>query len=109
MPLAPAIVVPDDGTPTFGLAAIADGVRVSLRCSPPVQPDQRAALLLGDREIVADPHSAPTDQLSFSVRPNRPGDHFVRLRVDGVDSLLVIRKPDGTLAFDDNLRVSLPA
>ena len=76
MPLAPAIAVPDDGTPTFGLAAIADGVRVSCDAARPVQPDQRASPLARGREIVADPHSAPTDQLSFSVRPNRPGRSF---------------------------------
>lgn len=66
-------------------------VTLALTCSPEVQPAQRAALLLGDREILAQPHPAQTDTLTFVVKAAPAGEHYVRLRVDGVDSLLVDR------------------
>jgi hypothetical protein len=46
-------------------------------------------LLLGDREIAAEPHDAPTDTLTFVVRAAAPGTYPARLRVDGVDSILI--------------------
>ncbi len=62
---------------------------IVLKVSPKVQPRQRASLLLGDREVFAEPHTTATDTLTFEV-PNAPlGDRFLRLRIDGVDSLLV--------------------
>lgn len=68
---------------------------LTLSCRPDVHPGQRAALLLGDREIPAAPHTAQTDTLVFRfgnpTREQAPDavEYFARLRVDGVDSLLV--------------------
>jgi hypothetical protein len=58
---------------------------------PDVLSDQRAGLLFGSQEIPADPHSAQTNNLTFQAKDAIAGDYFVRLRVDGVDSLLVDR------------------
>ena len=72
--------------------AVRDGggnVVLTLTCKPQIGPDQRASLLLGDREIPANPHAALTTSLDFKVTAATPGDYFLRLRVDGVDSLLI--------------------
>jgi hypothetical protein len=70
---------------------------VVLDFSPEVLPAQRAALLLGSREVAAEPHPAQTATLTFRVTNPTPAaspaavEHFARLRVDGVDSMLVDR------------------
>lgn len=81
---------------------------LTITCSPEVLPEQQVALLIGDRELRTD-HSTPTDTLEFDI-PNLPaGDYFLRLRVDGVDSLLVIQSgTPPTLQFDPDQQVSLP-
>ncbi|MGH8904998.1 MAG: DUF4255 domain-containing protein [Egibacteraceae bacterium] len=69
-----------------------DNVTVVLGCSPQVLPGQRAFLLLGERQIPLESVLAsPTGTLRFLVTKAEPGDYLVRLRVDGVDSLLVDR------------------
>jgi hypothetical protein len=67
----------------------AGDVTLTLTCRPQVGPDQRASLLLGDREIRAESRTAPTGNLSFNIAAATSGDYFLRLRVDGVDSLLI--------------------
>ena len=79
---------------------------VTLTCSPPVLPAQRAALLLGERQIDAAPRTQPTTGLSFTIPEGRPGTYFVRLRVDGVDSLLVDRSVDPPI-FDQGQRITI--
>jgi hypothetical protein len=81
-------------------------VTLTLTCSPQVQPAQRAALLLGDREVLAQSHPAQTDTLTFLVTTAPVGDHFVRLRVDGVDSLLVDRTVTPPV-FDPSQKVKI--
>jgi hypothetical protein len=68
-----------------------DAVTLTVTVRPEVLPEQRATLLLGSREILADPHPAQTDQLVFQVPDVAPGKPRVRVRIDGVDSLLVDR------------------
>lgn len=81
-------------------------VILTLTCSPQVRPEQRVALLLGDREILASSHPTQTDRLEFRVTGATPGEYFVRLRVDGVDSLLVNRTVTPPV-FDQNQRVTI--
>ncbi len=70
----------------------ANGVAtVTLGCAPQVQPRQRASLLLGNREVLADDHPAATSSLAFTIADAPVGIHRIRLRVDGVDSELVDR------------------
>ena len=66
-------------------------VTLSVTCRPQVRPAQRASLFLGAREILAQAHAVQTATLSFQVDAAPPGQHLVRLRVDGVDSVLVDR------------------
>jgi Pvc16 N-terminal domain len=62
---------------------------LTLTCSPTVTPDQHAVLVLGSRPIAAEPHPTRTDRLTFIVKDAMPGEFWVRLRIDGVDSQLI--------------------
>ena len=64
---------------------------VTLSFRPQVRPFQRASLILGTREVVAQPHPTATTSLTFAIADAPVGDHLVRLRVDGIDSLVVDR------------------
>lgn len=102
--LAPQIL---SGLPLTRAAAAGD-FALTLTCSPDVLPEQRAFLLFGADEIPADAHVTKTNTLTFQIPINdaSKGEHFIRLRVDGVDSLLV--KYDQTpLTFDNNQKVTI--
>lgn len=79
---------------------------ITLTCTPEVRPEQRAALLLGNQEILAQPHPTQTNSLTFVVLAADPGAYFVRLRVDGADSLLVDQTIT-TAGFDPNQQVTI--
>src|SRR5713101_5945419 len=82
--LAPRITISPASTPAAG------SIVYTVTCNPEIRPDQRASLLI-ETEVLADPHPAQTSTLTFTVAGLRPGVYFVRLRVDGVDSLLIDR------------------
>ena len=84
-----------------------DTGRIRVTCTPPVWPEQRATLLLGEEELPADPHPALAGTLTFPLPSPRSGTFPVRLRVDGVDSLLVDYTASPP-AFDSSQRVTLP-
>jgi hypothetical protein len=56
-------------------------------------PGQRVRLIVGSREFA--PASVSSTGLTFAVAKLEPGDHVIRLRVDGVDSLRVVRGAGG--------------
>lgn len=96
--------------PTFQTLTV-DASRLTLDCVPPVLSGQTVALLLGSREIPLqrEPDEAePLSRLSFSLATVPAGDYWVRLRVDGVDSHLIQRTPDGKLQFNPAYRVTVP-
>lgn len=64
-------------------------VTVTIDCHPQVRPGQRVMLLLGDRAVEVKEIADPLSQLRVRVNKVTPGTYFTRLRVDGVDSLLV--------------------
>lgn len=77
---------------------------LTLTCTPQVRADQRATLLLGDREIAPSSVATPADPnaettLVFPVTGLPDGPYVVRLRVDGVDSI-PIDFSGGVPAFD---------
>lgn len=92
-------------------SAAAGDFDVTITCSPEVRPEQRVSLLFGAIEVKAGARLASTDSLTFRVAPVTPamiGTYFVRLRVDGVDSMLV--KYDVTPPiFDANQKVTITA
>ena len=84
-PLAPRITVAPATTPA------APSIVYTVNSNPEIRPDQRASLLIAGTEVLADPHPAQTAILTFTVAGLTPSPYFVRLRVDGVDSILVNR------------------
>jgi hypothetical protein len=85
--------------------------RITITCTPAVQTDQRIALLLGSQELLPLlPEGIAVQQvnmLTFNASSLPAGEYFVRLRVDGVDSLLIdwAAKPP---VFDQRQKVVLP-
>jgi hypothetical protein len=93
-------------------------ITFTVTCSPRVGVEQHgsqirlvqhAALLLGDREIPAEPPpsaASPTSTLTFIAQNVAPGEYFARLRIDGVDSLLVDRSVTPPV-FDQTQKVTV--
>jgi hypothetical protein len=90
-------------------ASVGGAVTLNITCRPQVLPDQRATLLIADREVPAQEHAASTDTLQFVLDPAPVGaGQLVWLRVDGAESLPVKFDPvSDTLVFDDAQRVSI--
>jgi len=84
------------------------GSTLALSCSPEVLPSQRASLFVGDREVLAQAHPAQTPNLDFILPADLPaGTYFIRLRVDGVDSLLVQDYNAAMPVFDPLQKVTI--
>jgi uncharacterized protein DUF4255 len=81
--LAPNITIAPQTAP-------AGSITFTVSCNPQVWPGQSVSLLVSDQDIPAGPIGAKTGTLTFTVSLAK-GAYFVRLRVDGVDSLLVDR------------------
>jgi Pvc16 N-terminal domain len=62
---------------------------ITLNCQPQVRPDQDCALLLGPAPIMLAPRTAAQSTVTFTVPQATRKTYPARLRVDGVDSLLV--------------------
>lgn len=107
LPVAPRI------TTALPLDVTRDGAGdadIDLAFSPEFRPGQRAALLIGSREVPAEPlpsPPSPTDTLKFIVKKAPLGEHFLRLRIDGVDTLLVQRPEVGPPVFDATQKVTI--
>jgi Pvc16 N-terminal domain len=81
-------------------------VALTVTCRPEVRPEQVVSLLLGSRDVRAEPHETATDELTFEVVRARAGHPWLRLRVDGVDSRLVDRTASPPV-FDPTQRVTI--
>lgn len=81
--VAPAITI----TPA---SAPAGTIIYTVMVTPDVWPTQSATLIIGDDEFTPTAFSSSTSTLTFSTT-GLAGSYWVRLRVDGVDSLLVNR------------------
>ena len=87
LPLAPLIT-------SIPLAVTLDAegaITVPISFKPQARPTQSVSLIVGGVEVAAAPFAAPTAALSFLVPGLLPGDYWVRLRVDGVESPIVDR------------------
>lgn len=93
-PLAPRIT---SAMPASAARDSLGHISLTLTCEPEVRPEQHASLLLGDREVPATPTTTQTGTLTFEFDNPTPAEspaaveYVARLRVDGVDSLLVDR------------------
>jgi hypothetical protein len=85
-------------------------VKIALTCTPPVIEGQQAFLIIGGRTIPEDRarvgNAVTGNALSFTVDNAPLGRHVMRLRVAGVDSLLVDRSQDKP-RFDDSQAVTV--
>lgn len=88
------------------LSAAAGDITWTVGCNPEVLPQQRVVLLLGQREIAAEPFASQTGTLTFVATDVAAGQYWVRLRVDGVDSLLVDRSATPPV-FDASQKVTV--
>jgi Pvc16 N-terminal domain len=86
---------------------------INIKFTPEVLPEQRAMLSLSDkdaRQIPAEPHATQTDTLKFIVKDasvSAVEGFFIRLRVDGVDSLLIKDYEAAKPEFDANQKVKI--
>ncbi|MCP3804200.1 DUF4255 domain-containing protein [Allokutzneria sp. A3M-2-11 16] len=78
-------------------------IQVSTKLS--VHPGQRAFLLVGPYTVTAEPITDATRSLVFRMANAKPGSYLTRLRVDGVDSRIIIRRPDVPPVFDESQKV----
>jgi hypothetical protein len=83
-------------------------VTVTLNVKPQVRPAQDARLTLGGATGSADPHATATSTLTFQLGDVPSGNQWVRLTVDGVESLLVDRAAEPP-TFDSTQSVAVPA
>jgi hypothetical protein len=83
-------------------------VSVTLDVHPEVWPAQEAQLTLGGDSALADALTATSSTLQFELGDVPPGSQWLRLTVDGVESLLVNRLADPP-AFDPSQFVAVPA
>lgn len=97
------------------LASGPDNAKVlKITCAPPVWTNQKISALIGGEEIFPDPWTGPSaDTLTFTFdatafSPPGPGleTPWVRLRVDGVDSVLVDHSTDPP-SFDPTQKAPL--
>lgn len=81
---------------------------VTMRTRPQVRPEQTAVLMLDATGETAEPRTTAASPLVFRFPNSVPaGNRWVRLRVDGVDSPLVLKSGSAPV-FDNTQRILLP-
>lgn len=102
MVLAPSIVA-------VSAATNAGVTTFTVSCRPKVRATQRVSLVVGNRELLAEPFAGPAvDTVRFSGGQFVSGaQEWVRLRVDGIESLLVDRSQTPP-KFSQSDRVVIP-
>jgi hypothetical protein len=85
--LAPAVTFPI--TITHLSPPASKNYSAAVNFNPAIRPEQDAYLLLGSREFKANDHPAAATSLDFQMKDVDDGVYFVRLRIDGADSLLI--------------------
>lgn len=101
--LAPRIL---NVTPNPAARDATGAVTLTLTCSPQVLPEQPVALVVGDRVVGSQPRATASGTLPFPITNAVAGTQFIRLRVDGADSLLVDRSVDPPV-FDQTQQVKI--
>ena len=79
---------------------------MNLNVRPQVRPHQRASLLVGGLDVLMEPGPTSTSSLVFRI-PNAPvGSHLARVRVDGIDSVIVDRAADPPVFLDQRVVIA---
>ena len=93
---------------TIGVAVGGGVATFAVTCSPRAWKTQRISLVIGDREVAGEPIAVDkTDTLTFRAAGLASGEYWVRLRVDGVDSILADRSASPP-AFIASQKVTIP-
>ena len=90
-------------------ARVGGDVSLTVTCRPKVLEDQPVFLMLGSREIAAEPRAGASDTLLFEIK-NAPAvtNEVIRIRVDGVPSLpFRYDAATGAFIFDPAQRLSI--
>jgi hypothetical protein len=108
--VAAALLAPEPVLPPTTLTRdpLTRQVTVTLDVTPDVQAAQEATLTLGGDSALADERTAAVSTLTFVLGDVPPDHQWVRLTVDGVESLLVKRDVDPPV-FDPLQFVTVPA
>jgi hypothetical protein len=102
--LAPRII------PPIGTSSAGGTITFTVKCSPKVFETQSIKLVVADREIAAEPlGNAPSSNITFktALASLPTGTQWVRLIVDGVESILVDRSGSVPM-FDTTQQVTIP-
>lgn len=83
-------------------------VTVSLTASPEVRAGQTVSLILGQNESIAEPFVGQIADLTFRFVNLVAGNYWARLRIEGVDSLLIDRSTTPP-TFIPSQRITVPA
>lgn len=104
----PLALAPEPVLPPVNAVRNVNAVTLVLDIAPPVRPGQSAALILGEREIAAEPITATASRLTFTIADAPPAGstHLTRLRVDGFDSPIIDRTATPVAYLDR--RITLP-
>ena len=104
--LAPAITT---FPPTVLTRSATNALNVRIGCRPQVRLGQKAALLMDSREASAQPFTTDTAALAFEFADAPPagGTPLLRLKVDGIESIVVNRGARPPAFLDQ--RITLPA
>jgi hypothetical protein len=96
------------GTANLSRDATTRNVTVTLDVRPELRPAQDARLTLGGHTAPVEPHATQTANVTFELGDVPPGPQWVRLTVDGVESLLVDREAEPP-EFDPTQSLTVPA
>jgi hypothetical protein len=99
---------PQLGSAVLARDATTRNVTATLDVVPELRPAQDATLTLGGVSAPVEPHPTATATLTFELGDVPEGDQWVRLTVDGVESLLLDREAEPP-AFDPSQSVTVPA
>ena len=106
--LAPAITFPPIAMTRGVVDGVANVLSLTIACQPAVRVGQKVALLMDSREAQAQPFTANTSTLDFQFADAPPagGTPLLRLKVDGIESIVVNRGARPPAFF--NHRITLP-
>lgn len=88
-------------------AAAGDTLTLNVGCSPPVHDSQQVQLAIGTQSLPAQPFAPVTRSLVFQSDDLPSGDQWLRLRIDGIESLLIDRSTVPP-QFRPSQRITLP-
>jgi hypothetical protein len=108
--VAPMLLAPEPQLPPSSVTRDAGTRRVSVTLDvvPELRPAQDASLSLGGQTAAVEPHPTQTGTLEFELGDVPPGNQWVRLTVDGIESLLLDRGAEPP-EFDPTQVVAVPA